>query len=313
MTQPRDIDQLLDQWFSDGPTRAPDRVIDVVADRIERQSQRPAWRLQWKDFQLNTYLKPIAAAAAVVGVAVIGFSLINGPSRTDTGGPGPTAAASLTSRPSSTVAPSPSITPGPSNAAVGNLTPGTWDSRAFAYPLSYTIPATGRWRSMQDYPAVVTIQPEGAKPGDGIAVWAAVYVAAQDAACSESPDPGRGHRAADFIDLLTTHPGIVATAPAAVTVGGLKGSLVDVALAPSWKTACPFSEGTPFVPFVTDSQAGPPGLHQGIAGGERARLIFLDAKDGETILVYIDSADGTTFDAIVAQTEPIVESFVFKP
>ena len=38
MTQQRDIERLLDQWFSDGPTEAPDRVIDIVADRIERQS-----------------------------------------------------------------------------------------------------------------------------------------------------------------------------------------------------------------------------------------------------------------------------------
>lgn len=313
MTQQRDIDQLLDQWFSDGPTRAPDRVIDVVADRIERQSQRPAWRLQWKDFQLNTYLKPVAAVAAVVAVAVIGFSLISGPSREGVGGPGPTTSASPTSRPSPTATPSPSIAPDPSNAAVGNLAAGPGESRSFAYPFSYTIPASGSWRSMEDYPFVVGIQPRGAKPGDGIAVWGAVYVAAQDAACSESPDPGRGHKAADFIDLLTTHPGIVASTPAAVTIGGLKGSLVDVALAPSWKTACPFSAGEPFVPFVTDSKPGPPGLHQGIPPAARSRLIFLDAKDGETILIYIDSADGTTFDAIVAQSMPIVESFVFKP
>lgn len=313
MTQRRDIDRLLDHWFSDGPTEVPDRVIEVVADRIERQSQRPAWRLQWKEFQLNTYLKPLAAVAAVVAVAVIGFTLISGPSRNGVGGPGPTASTSPTSRPSPTVAPSPSATPGPSNAAVGNLAAGPGESRSFDYPFTYTIPAIGSWRSMEDYPFVVEIQPQGAKPGDGIAVWAAVYVASQDAACSESPDPGRGHKAADFIDLLSTHPGIVASTPAAVTIGGLKGSLVDVALASSWKTACPFSEGEPTVPVLTDSVPGSSGFYLGLLGTERARLIFLDATDGETILIYIDSVDGTTFDAIVAQSMPIVESFVFKP
>ena len=298
MTEPRDIDRLLDHWFSDGPTEVPDRVIDAVADRIERQSQRPAWRLEWKDIHVNTYLKPLAAVAAVVAIAFIGFSLIDGSSRTGVGGPGPTASTG------------PSNTPSPSNAAVGRLAAGTWDSRAFAYPLTYTVP-TG-WRNMEDYPDDLRLQPEGAKADDGITLWAAVYVAAQDAACTESPDPGRGHKAADFIDLLTTHPGLVASTPAAVTVGGLQGSLVDVALAPSWKATCPFSEGQPFVPFVTDSLPGP-GMHQGIAVTERARLIFLDAKDGETILIYIDSVDGTTFDAIVGQSMPIVESIVFRP
>ena len=48
MNQRRDIERLLDHWFADGPTQAPDRVLDVVADRIERQPQRPAWRLHWR-------------------------------------------------------------------------------------------------------------------------------------------------------------------------------------------------------------------------------------------------------------------------
>ena len=29
MNQQRDIERLLDHWFSDGPTEAPDRVIDI--------------------------------------------------------------------------------------------------------------------------------------------------------------------------------------------------------------------------------------------------------------------------------------------
>ncbi len=317
MTQQRDIDQLLDQWFSDGPTRAPDRVLDVVADRIERQSQRPAWRLQWKEFQLNTYLKPLAAVAAVVAVALIGFNLIGGPSRTGRGGPGPTASTGPTTRPSPTAPPSltaqpsPTDVPSPTNAAVGRLAPGAHTSRAFNYPMTYTVPAG--WYNGEDYPADLALSIE-AIPGVGvISVWGAVYVASQDAACTESPDPGRGHKAADFIDLLTTHPGIVASTPAAVTIGGLKGSLVDIALAPSWKTACPYSEGQPFVPYATDSMPGPPGFHWGIQGAGRARVIFLDAKDGETIFIVIDSVDGTTFDTIVAQSMPVVESFVFKP
>ena len=46
MTHERDIERLLDTWFRDGPTEAPDRIVDAVTDRIGRQSQRPAWRLR---------------------------------------------------------------------------------------------------------------------------------------------------------------------------------------------------------------------------------------------------------------------------
>ena len=65
MTQQRDIERLLDHWFSDGPRRAPDRVVDIVADRIERQSQRPAWRLDWRHSH-ERHTKLAVAAAAVL-------------------------------------------------------------------------------------------------------------------------------------------------------------------------------------------------------------------------------------------------------
>ena len=93
MTQQRDIDHLLDQWFSDGPTRAPDWVIDVVADRIERQPQRPAWRFHLREIHVNTIVRAGAAMAAVVIVAVIGFNLLPG---SGVGGSGPTAPPSPT-------------------------------------------------------------------------------------------------------------------------------------------------------------------------------------------------------------------------
>ena len=87
MTQQRDIERLLDQWFSDGPDQAPDRVVDIVTDRIERQSQRPAWRLQRRPFPVNAYVKLAVAAAAVMIVAVVGYNLLPGRS-TEVGGRG---------------------------------------------------------------------------------------------------------------------------------------------------------------------------------------------------------------------------------
>ena len=87
MTQQRDIERLLDLWFSDGPDQAPDRVVDIVTDRIERQSQRPAWRLQRRPFPVNAYAKLAVAAAAVLIVAVVGYNLLPGRS-TGVGGAG---------------------------------------------------------------------------------------------------------------------------------------------------------------------------------------------------------------------------------
>ena len=77
MTQQRDIDRLLDHWFSDGPSVVSDRIIDVVADRIERQPQRPAWRFGWgRAGRLDSRIAVAGIAllliVAVVGIAVLG-------------------------------------------------------------------------------------------------------------------------------------------------------------------------------------------------------------------------------------------------
>ena len=61
MTSERDIERLLDCWFTDRPTEVADRVLDEVADRIGRQPQQQAWRVLRRDSHVNSYLKPLLA------------------------------------------------------------------------------------------------------------------------------------------------------------------------------------------------------------------------------------------------------------
>jgi hypothetical protein len=97
MTQQHDIERLLDQWFSDGPTRAPDRVLVAVADRIERRSQRPAWRLNWRFPVMNTTTRLILVGAALlIGIGAASVLLSGG------GQPGPAPAPSSAPLASST-------------------------------------------------------------------------------------------------------------------------------------------------------------------------------------------------------------------
>ena len=100
MTHERDIERLLDTWFSDGPTETPDRVIDTVADRIARQPQRPAWRLTWRHHPLNAYLKPLALVAATILVAFLGFNLVGGfKTNSDVAAPSPAPSATPSPKP----------------------------------------------------------------------------------------------------------------------------------------------------------------------------------------------------------------------
>lgn len=147
MTDQRPIERILDRWFDDGPTQAPDRVFDAVADRIERQPQRPAWRLYGRLSDMNTGLKLAAAIAAVAIFAVAGYNLLPGPS---VGGPPATPSPS----PTATIAPSPTPTAAPSTGAVlppwyttsespsgqGILPAGSYMTRSFTPGFTFSVP-----------------------------------------------------------------------------------------------------------------------------------------------------------------------------
>ena len=44
-----------------------------------------------------------------------------------------------------------------------------------------------------------------------------------------------------------------------------------------------------------------------------ARYIFLEQPDGNSLLIDIEAPDEATWDALVAEAMPIVESFQFNP
>ena len=75
MNQRSDIDRTLEIWLADGPTTISDRFVDVVSGRIGRTRQRRSWRLPWR-LQMNTPIKLIAALAAVLVFAVVGYNML---------------------------------------------------------------------------------------------------------------------------------------------------------------------------------------------------------------------------------------------
>ncbi len=134
-----DIDRVLDHWFSDGPSRMPDRVVDVVADRIAHQRQRPSWRhLTLRGIHMNGSLRIAAAVAAVLVIGLVGFRLLGTGGGPSVGAPG----GSSTTPPSASPAPS-SPAPSPSQSAavgvVGACDLVTADELATALGLSSTV------------------------------------------------------------------------------------------------------------------------------------------------------------------------------
>jgi len=92
MNRSLDVDLVLREYLADDGLTAPDHVLHVVEQRISRLPRRRAWRLPGRLF-MNTYTKLAAAAAAIVIVAVVGYSLI--PRGALIGGPSPATSPTL--------------------------------------------------------------------------------------------------------------------------------------------------------------------------------------------------------------------------
>ena len=94
MKRSSDIDRVLEIWMVDGPAAIPDRVVDVVAARIGLQRQRRPWPLLGRT-NVTTPIKLIAALAAALVVAVVGYNLLPGIKGSGGPSPSPTAATPL--------------------------------------------------------------------------------------------------------------------------------------------------------------------------------------------------------------------------
>jgi hypothetical protein len=92
----------------------------------------------------------------------------------------------------------------------------------------------------------------------------------------------------------------------AVTIDGLQASVVDLAVTDAWTETC--DPANPFVaaPVLVGD------YHWALAKGDRMRVILVDLPAGATAAITIDVEDPATFDTLVAEAMPIVETFDFK-
>ena len=76
MTGRSRTERILDAYLAPEADRLADRVIDAALADIARTSQRRSWWPAWRSNRMNTYAKLIAAAAAVLVVAVVGYQFL---------------------------------------------------------------------------------------------------------------------------------------------------------------------------------------------------------------------------------------------
>ena len=306
MTSERDIERLLDHWLADGPTEAADRVVVNVADRIGRQRQQPVWRVSWRDSHMNAYLKPLLAVAAVVVIAAAGIAIVGRPS-----GPGFAANASPPPTPTPTppTTPSPEATPrwdavGPNPCGQfgcgGPLTAGTYTSKALKPAVTYTL--TTNWVNVRDWPEFFLLYPDTlanravAAAGDyppHILILPGPITVSPSATCvGDSPTDELEVNAAQFVEFVKTREHITTSDSIPVTLSGLTGTQIDVAIEPGWTGCIP---GAP--------------LGEALTPGDRVRFIVLDRPGGDSLMIRLRAP--TNADALFAEAMPVVQSFQF--
>jgi hypothetical protein len=324
--RPPTSDQFLVAWFEDGPTRMPDRVFDVVADRIGRQRQRRSWRLLWR-LQMHTQLKLVAALAAIVVVAVAGYTLLPkaavGPGAGPKATPQPTVAPTAVASPTTAAATcdtafscadgvlaggahhtNPSID---FQTGAGGFDPGF----AFVVPGgSVGGPPAASWRNVRQWIDMYELHaPSSAAASDfTFIVHSLVAIPVQNDSCTAEMQAGAGKAPADWIDFLTGNPGLVTSTPVATTLPGASGFTISFTRAPDATRLCPGSAG-PAVVVMTDDNA---------AGGkvwwvddQRETWTILDVA-GKTVIIGIESdPNGPPEDVVLSVADPIIQSFDF--
>jgi hypothetical protein len=73
-----EFDRIARAWLAEGPTRMADRAVLSALEDIHTTRQRRSWWPAWRSNRMNTYVKLIGAAAALVLVAVVGYRFLPG-------------------------------------------------------------------------------------------------------------------------------------------------------------------------------------------------------------------------------------------
>jgi hypothetical protein len=200
--------------------------------------------------------------------------------------------------------PAPGATPDVTVPAATPMPAGIYTTAAFQPALTFTVP--DGWELAADTPSFVQMRPAGSQ-NTGIYLFRDAFALSQDPTCPTTAEPGVGTTSTELTTWLRGLPGLVASSPAMVTVGGLRGTSLDLAIKADWTESCPFANGLPTVPLIRND-----GIERWVlAGSERLRFYILDVPGGGNVIVDVDDFEGSQIDALIKEATPIIRSFQF--
>ncbi len=311
MTADRDPrTRIVLSWLREDAHENAERVLLRALDEVDTTPQRRSRWPAWRSSRMNTYAKLIAAAAAVLVVAVVGYQFLPGdggiggqptlaPSPAASGSPAPSpspaASASPPAAPSASAAFPAWFTPSELPTGAGILPAGTSTTRSYKPGTSFTVPEG--WVNDLDvsngyglFPDSKANEAEYASSGEMANGIFIVSVESPYFYCEAWEKTGG--TAAERAAFLVASEAFAVSEPVDVTIGDLIGKQVDMRVDPDWTATCP---------------GDPPGSS---LADWRNRVTFLDTPGG-VIAIAVGSKHAPDHEAFLAEAMPIVESFQF--
>jgi hypothetical protein len=269
MSTDRETTRIVRSWLRTDEHESADRILGTVLDRLDTTPQRRAtgWRARRLP-QMNTVAK-LGLAAAVVAVALIGFSILRGQ---NIGGP---QLADPTTTPTESAVTTPSTTPRP--LPVGELDPGSYLVTREDWtpvPFSITVPAgwannaAGFMTKHADEPAEVMLTP-----------WLVTHIYA-DACQWDGTLFEVGTTADDLAAALAEQGAREVSGPIDVTLGGHPAKQIELSVPADLDAATCDDGGMRSWPSsATDETTG------WIPRPGQTDVVYIIDVDGERILI----------------------------
>jgi hypothetical protein len=194
----------------------------------------------------------------------------------------------------------------------GTLSAGVHSSSKFTIPLTLSVP--DGWVNVRDIVRTYEVEPASSSgvPGHPDIEVLAMNAIPDQASCGPVPLAGAGSTVTDFVDFVSHHPGLDATAPVPVTIDGYQGQSIDFGVRSDWTAICPdIDPVNPVALMLTSTNTDPPGRHLAYSRGVRVRWIVLDVA-GESVIVEMVAPAGQ-FDGAMNEEQPIIDSLDFTP